>query len=446
MSIIDSKYYFLKYLCLFALLWAMPLYSQLDIGNSNNQAMYVDIVVFKSDSIDAKRRTLGRVDVYSIIPYQSLHFVTSEGTFAAKYDLVISVFDSLGLPVENKIVSRVVTSDDYFESQGSTGKFDFQQNIIFLPEGQYKVAVLLSDKLHTNNIELSRNIAVIDYGKYDFSVSGIMLLSSIEERNNGRYKITPHLSDDIGGLKEGFFIFWESYNYTKSDSLDFIFDVLDKDKVIYSGTRQRLYVGQEKKQNYMFVPNISKINTGSYILRLKALTPGPDPEPKDHEVLALAQRTLRYIETLSGMVINDLNTSIRQLAYIATNSELSYIESAEEESERRKRFEAFWKGKDPSPNTEINEAFVDFYSRVAYANKNFKSHMEGWRTDLGMVFIVFGEPQLRDRSYNNASGSNFEIWQYQRLNRQFIFQDRNGFGDYRLVQPMSVNEKYQYGR
>ncbi|MFW5721273.1 MAG: GWxTD domain-containing protein, partial [Bacteroidota bacterium] len=33
-----------------------------------------------------------------------------------------------------------------------------------------------------------------------------------------------------------------------------------------------------------------------------------------------------------------------------------------------------------------------FYNRVFFANVYFTSHVEGWRTDRGMIYIIYGLP------------------------------------------------------
>lgn len=40
----------------------------------------------------------------------------------------------------------------------------------------------------------------------------------------------------------------------------------------------------------------------------------------------------------------------------------------------------------------------DYYSRVQRANELFSSHMEGWQTDRGMIYIIYGMPNVVYRS------------------------------------------------
>ena len=47
-----------------------------------------------------------------------------------------------------------------------------------------------------------------------------------------------------------------------------------------------------------------------------------------------------------------------------------------------------------------------YYSRVQYANIFFTSYFEGWKTDRGLIYIIFGPPSSVYR--NNET----EIWNY----------------------------------
>ena len=105
-------------------------------------------------------------------------------------------------------------------------------------------------------------------------------------------------------------------------------------------------------------------------------------------------------------------------------------------SEKADAFKDLWKKKDPTPGTDRNELMEEYYSRVEYANKNFKHYLDGWRTDMGMVFIIFGSPNNVDRHPFDIDAKPYEVWYYYELNRQLVFVDETGFGDYHLTTPI----------
>ena len=93
--------------------------------------------------------------------------------------------------------------------------------------------------------------------------------------------------------------------------------------------------------------------------------------------------------------------------------------------ELEKSFLEYWNKRDPTPDTNINELMEEYYIRVNYVNEYFNmSWKEGWETDFGMIYILFGPPDEIQRS--NASSTNtaiYQSWYYNRLNKQFVFRD-----------------------
>lgn len=56
-----------------------------------------------------------------------------------------------------------------------------------------------------------------------------------------------------------------------------------------------------------------------------------------------------------------------------------------------------------------------YYARVELANQYFSTYKEGWKTDQGMIYIIFGLPdEIRKTSQN-------EIWYYKNTRTKFVF-------------------------
>ncbi len=119
---------------------------------------------------------------------------------------------------------------------------------------------------------------------------------------------------------------------------------------------------------------------------------------------------------------------LRPLRYITSMQEFERISKAEEP---RRAIEKFWL--DAAGDRErAREAIRIYYSRVENANRHFTSHVEGWRTDRGLVHIIFGTPSSIYKTDLN------ETWIYGEENNlmslTFNFTQRNGpFTDNDLV-------------
>jgi hypothetical protein len=63
----------------------------------------------------------------------------------------------------------------------------------------------------------------------------------------------------------------------------------------------------------------------------------------------------------------------------------------------------------------------------------------GWRTDRGMIYIQYGEPDDVERHPFDMDGfpynAPWQVWRYYSTNREFVFVDRRGSNDYELQYP-----------
>ncbi len=248
-------------------------------------------------------------------------------------------------------------------------------------------------------------------------------------------------------MEQGYFIFFESYNKSKQyDSIDFVWEILDtKNQLVAYSNRTRKDNSEDVVRIFLKIPPIKEMSTGSFTLRVLALEPLNIKDYSDKTSLAIANRSIKYIKTVGANIMTDLNLAIRQLRYIAGSDDLSAIKDSETDAEKQKKFEEFWKRLDPSPSTERNEAFDEYYLRINYANQKFKSYQEGWMTDMGMVYVIFGNPINVDRPLANGDNKVYELWIYGN-NREFLFVDNTGFGDFRLLRPFTITEKFKYTR
>ena len=106
---------------------------------------------------------------------------------------------------------------------------------------------------------------------------------------------------------------------------------------------------------------------------------------------------------------------------------------------RKLAVDNFWLGISGNPDA-ARELIRVFYNRVLFANIYFTSYKEGWKTDRGMIYIVFGVPNLIDIT----AGS--EKWTYLTGRStqpvEFVFERKeNIFSnmDYKAVRDVSSN-------
>jgi len=124
---------------------------------------------------------------------------------------------------------------------------------------------------------------------------------------------------------------------------------------------------------------------------------------------------------------------LESVQYLITKKEKNIFVHLD--AKNRKAFiKDFWKKRDPTPETEENEYKDTYYRRIKEANSLFISAgKNGWLTDRGRTYILFGPPERRDRY---PMGYSFyeppvEVWYYGMF--PIVFVDKYRDGDYKIT-------------
>lgn len=138
------------------------------------------------------------------------------------------------------------------------------------------------------------------------------------------------------------------------------------------------------------------------------------------------------------------------LAYLMNRREYERLMEIEDPELLKEAIDRFWLtnvGNQSTARSVINL----YYDRVEQANKFFTNFKEGWKTDMGMMYILFGPPWYIDRRLNNVTWSysynssdpyyNFHFQRTKTPNRYFpfdnylLYRDSNYFNrQYQQVQ------------
>ncbi|MCX8159845.1 MAG: GWxTD domain-containing protein [Candidatus Saccharicenans sp.] len=133
-----------------------------------------------------------------------------------------------------------------------------------------------------------------------------------------------------------------------------------------------------------------------------------------------------------------------EVAYIITPKEREVFLKLQTDRERNIFIEAFWKQRDPNPNTPQNEFKEEHYRRFNYANQFLGrgTGKPGWKTDQGRIYIILGPPNNIE-TYENIMGVYpTQVWFYYGDPRyglpagfNIIFFKKEGTGEYILYSP-----------
>ena len=384
------------------------------LSNVGNYSLIEFSKPFSKDSI--------LVTTFVEIPFQSLQFIKKENSFFASYDVSISLRNKKGKRIFRKMWSDSIITNDYIQTQS-----------------KYRT------KKHFVNLKVGKNEYVIDSELYDK-----------DTRNKGSKKIkldfskknkTPILFEPIvvtnlegnWGFNDGEFPLTGKRITNIDDGITLIISG-------FVGTGQyqvEMFLDGKNEKDGFIVLESEETSDGYFITRYKLKKDDLSRIGLNLKLIikqngkerSLFKNISIFKPGLSGFV-NNVENSFQQMKYILTNDERKKAKG-KKGKELESLFLSFWKERDPTPNTSINELMEEYYIRVNYVNEYFNmSWREGWETDFGMIYILFGPPDQIERSNSvSTSSSIYQIWYYNRLNKQFVFKDQNGFGDFKLDRP-----------
>ena len=389
----------------------LPTYSTPEVPNFH----YVAVTSYAGN----EKETL--LDVYIKISYDELQFIKNNESFRASYEISVVIFDVSGDQQEGKVEKEIIDVED-FQLTNSREKFGISKLSFLLTEDSYRINIGVMDLDTRKSGYRKFTISVPDYTK-GVAISDILFLDSVTESDSGTVKMHPTISSDFISESSEFKAYYEIYGIkNKAVIVNKITD-LDGNE-IYSDKFTRKPSDGVIREIATIRKEKLRFNKYKFVVEV---TQGRKTVSKS--------KTFQVRWFGMSESISDLDKAINYLRYITNKEEYENMTKVDDKVKRLKFIE-FWKKRDPSPETDTNELMIEYYRRVRYSNEHFSTFQEGWKADMGMVFILFGHPNDIERHPFDINSKPYEIWYYYDIDRNFMFQDFSGFGEYRLVTPL----------
>ena len=384
--------------------------------NSGNIGQY-GLVTFsrpiKKDSI--------KVTTFVEIPFSSLQFIKRNSDFIASYSASVMLTDSNEKQLIKKVWSDSIVVGEYIHTQSKlrTKKHFVNFNV---SKEKYKITSELYDNDTRKKGSKKKNLNFIKQKKTP-SLMEPIIITNLEGEWGFDSDEFPILGRKITNIDNGLNILASGF----VDDTPYLIDT----KILLGDEKIVLPAIEDATENGFFVhmlkiekEYLESFNT-KIIFELK----------QSKKVKKIEKNITIFKPGISGFVKN-IESSFRQMKYILTTSERKNAKG-KKGKDLENIFLKYWEKRDPTPETSLNELMEEYYIRVNYVNEYFNmSWKEGWETDFGMIYILFGPPDEIQRSnVNSSNASTYQVWYYNRLNKQFVFKDQNGFGDFRLDRP-----------
>ena len=191
-----------------------------------------------------------------------------------------------------------------------------------------------------------------------------------------------------------------------------------------------------------------KLPTDTYTLALSLIDSTANYGVSSAKKFFVYNPSVEYVDTFktqgSNIVVGmfgvmseeELDDFFAKSRYIANVPEIEQYEKLTTENAKREYLTNFWKARDEDPSDDMNYYLKDYLRKIRESNITYKAlSKEGWQTDRGRVYLVYGPPSEIDAYPNQTETRPHEIWYYHDIEGgiEFVFGDLTGFGDQTLL-------------
>jgi len=390
--------------------------------NRNQRNLNRNIDQFRMTSFTRPLES-GSVEIMSfvVIPNRSLQFIKEKNKFIAEYDANIFVTtDDKDVQVATGSFSDKIISNKFSETTSKVKSTVLNTSFV-VPLGDYNVSINVKD-LDTKLSSKQNNKVELKQFSNDSQVYDPIFIKEAKGEWGFESNKFPIDANQIV-VKNNEIQFYQ-YAVINAGVYEMVINILSGKEVQWNKT----------------INSSSESRVISHLITV----PTKDINRKDLKVqVSVNQKNstksrslgFRFRNSFMPDSITNIDLALSQMNYILTSDERKELKKLKQ-SDKENFFKKAWARRDPKPDTKVNELMDEYYGRISFTEENFsRGTSGGWRSDMGMIFILFGKPDDIQRYTSMQSNYSYETWYYFSIGQEFAFVDDYGFGDYRLRYP-----------
>jgi GWxTD domain-containing protein len=321
-----------------------------------------------------------------------------------------------------------------------------------LEQGSYSVAVYGFDSGNIARCDSARFVVDILPRPSTVVLSDIELCTNITESIDKKdvfyknsYRVIPNPSLVFGSDESPVvFTYSELYNLHKYFRYSIKVLIMDSKGRIF---KERTRLRQFTQNNTVDITtlNITSLVSGKYIFQyILSDTLGHEITRAEKIIFIYNMHIQTPVATIvsakmaefAGMSDDELSNEFRMVKYLVTDDEIKTFSKIANEEGKRSFLAKLWSDIESGHHGTTGLSRTIYLDRVRITSQRFHTMgRDGWLTDRGRVFLLYGEPDEVQRLPNSDNAKPYEIWNYNQIESSviFVFVDRTGSGDYILV-------------
>lgn len=408
-------------------------------------AFNADFARFRYDSVSSY------LEIYYGLYPRLLNYDMADSVFKGMVDVrtVLRKKGSDSTILDQKLVIPVTIGDTTFRGVGSTF---VSQTSYAVPFGEYTLDVSAHDSLQPSMRDsVSYRLNIRSY-PHTPCASDLELCSEVRnsthqsklfEKNSLEAIPNPSLVFGVTSNPVSFY-YVELYNLEPDSTYTIKSRLLDgSNKVMRESAKNQKY--SAKNVVDVGMTNVSSFPSGKYTLNVAVYNQAGKEVCSSAKVLFLSNPHVKQAvataasmnsSAFAGMTFDELSNEFRESQYLATPEEALRFKKLSTQEAMRDFLAKFWMDVEQGQSGRRSIPRNVYLQRIVEANQRYRSMgKEGWQTDRGRVYLLYGEPDEIERFPSSEDSKPYEMWHYYQIESgvEFDFIDRTGFGVYVLV-------------
>lgn len=395
------------------------------------------------------------LEIYYSLNRKQLEFVPQREGYLSGIVVNMQIKDENDSLVEDRMW-RIGSMAGSFEEIQRKDYFTLDVISTILFPGRYTLEFEVQDVISEKTGKRTKDIIVKDYSGEELSLSDIEMAYKAEQGDEfskftkGSRKMLLNANGFFNADEVMMYFYGEIYglNTSPADSSKYKlnFSVFDTNGILVKDFGERLAENKGEFGVIMSGVNISTIPVGEYLLKLlvEDLLSNNKTEANKRFFVFKAGPVVEPAISEPALTEQEAKQNRREIVYIAIPSELKLYDELDLRG-KTEFLKRFWKDRDPYPRSPENEFKIEHYRRWNYVNEHFSRTSEtkdGWNSDMGRIYIKYGQPDEIERHSGTRDIQDYEKWIYRSLQGgvYFIFVDLKGYDIYTLVHSTAKNE------
>ena len=377
------------------------------------------------------------------VPNNELQFIQTKDGYIANLEVVFNIYLNGQLVSPNKFSHSagartigIAQSKNHYvldkisltlEREGFSAEFEIMDKNASTMFKQHFDLLLFNKSSMISDIEISNGISTeltdallkFERGQFQFYVDPLPVIDGSEKDFIVYHEITNITQNQA-----------ELYNFHETISIKKFDTVTDNATVVWTEDFN-------KTVDYVPYPVITRIPLGDYqpgvyTIQITVKDPINDRTQTTERSFSISRE---YFLQTQRIFSNDEDEFALMSYFLDTRQKRQWRELNEQG--KKSFIERFWIANNPNPASKDNLFLDTIRLRVNEANWRYSHHREGWRTDLGRIYIKHGAPNDLEKKSTDGdirtTRRDYQIWRYLGSDKVYLFMDFQTNGNYRLI-------------